>query len=690
MTSFHFNPNDADDENERDGVNERDRVNERDGVNELDDVKNFNAENGQMVEDSILEVLLSEAFGEPSRPSASRPPGPPDQTQVILQRWHQTRNEPSPLRVAKASSTSSKTNSSFNWMAAFAIVAGILIVAGLSWGVQNRMKVDGLANQASSPEPESLGPAESAESPASEKRDEPEADGFTPSRVIELAGPPTEPSDSPAVANQSGDRSANAAARAGVRPIEPIQLVSRSIDQHLKTYWQRADVNATALMSNERTAARLKDRFGIQIAPQSVGDPESVLVELQRPENLNALANRFVETMSGRPLAATNAEADAPWMGQLRRTWKQRSGMDRLIASWFKTNDAKQPDAERANDKSKKTPQLRWLFGSAQSHELLVSAAALTHNADLRCQRCHDMPARGNETNRQVAYWSFAATLLPSMQANESEDQRVFYDTVDGRRKLAEIRPELKPTAENLIGSPKLAGGLVDWVWRTIHGRPLVTNPYDLSGTTDEEMRGLHQELADDLVASDFDLLRTVALVMTESILGRDVPDAMTPEGILAADDTKWTDAVAAIDSFAASAPATKSTSSKQRMQLVAEAGIPKVQQLGGINAVLAQPLGREDIDGTDGSGGKRSRDNALKPAQTAALAGLPMRSTWVMPGWLDRLESVQSRENHLAHLAGRLELPETVEELADQMRVAGVDEALILQRIWWIIGRQG
>ncbi|TWT98852.1 hypothetical protein [Neorhodopirellula pilleata] len=693
------------------------------GEPELRGEHQLEGENHRSVDDAFWEVFLTEAFG---RTEATEEPkqrsGPPDQTQLILHRWHQTRDESTLLRPSRVPSisTKAKSNPFSNWIGGFATVAGLLIVAGLAWGVQNRMKVDALAKQegTSGKVPAGL-PATSVpqrvdstsipktERADSGRTDEPELDNSLPARVIELAGaPPSPPTDSdpstdnpkhglPMGAADHRSRLSDPQERTAMRPIEPIRLVSRSIDAHLKTYWQRVEVNATALISKEQTVARLKDRYGIQLSPDSVGDPEAILAELQGPDNLNALALRFVETISATAAVAPSVATDSPWMVQLRQTWKQRSGMDRLVASWFEPTKVEHAGTDQTNnnqaDQAAQQPEpLQWLFGTTQPHERLVKAASLTHNADLRCQRCHDMPALAKDLNRQTEYWAFAATMIPFISDNVSKDQRIFYDTVDGRRKLAEVRPELTPTAENLIGSSKLASGLVDWVWRAIHGRPLVTNPYDLSGTTDEEIRGLHQELADDLMASDFDLLRTISLVMTESILGRSVPEAMTPEGILASNDEKWTQAVAAIDSFAAAAPASRTTSVKQRMQLVAEVGTPKIHQLGGINAVLAQPLGSEDIEGADSVASKRNRDKVLGPAQTAAIAGLPMRSTWVMPGWLDRLENSQSRQEHLAHLAGKLELPASVGELADKMRAAGVDEDLILQRIWWIIGPQG
>ena len=651
------------------------------------------------VDDAMWEVLLGEALGEASREKASGamsdPPqrlAPPDQTQLILQRWHETQEESAPVRPAKASFASAKTkpSSSRNWMVGLAVVAGLLIVGGLAWGIQNRIKDNGLAKQKALPATTHVGPTE-APAPVVDRAvpgttSDTESDQNVPVRVIELAGPSSTPArELPMISSELRDRSSDPKEQEGARSIRPIRLVSRSIDQHLKTYWQRVDVDATALTSNEQTAARLKERLGIHVAPESIGEAEAMMAELKQPRNLDALANRFFETLSGRTPVPPDVVTETPWMAQLRQTWKQHSGMDRLIASWFE-----QSTADDSGEDSKQIEPIRWLFGTSQPHERLIKTASLTHNADLRCQRCHDMPLRGKDSNSQAEYWRFAATMLPSLGFKSTKDQRLFYDTADGRRKMAETGRELQLLPENLIGSSRLAGGLVDWVWRTIHGRPLVTNPYDLSGTTDEEMRGLHQELADDLVASNFDLLRTISLVMTETILGRSVPAAMTSEGILAANDAKWTDAVAAIDSFAASAPATKLTSEKQRMQLVAEVGTPKIQQLGGINGVLAQPLGLEDIEESDNTSGKRSRDKFLGSAQTAAMVGLPMRATWVMPGWLDRLESVQSRENHLAHLAGRLELPEAVEELAEKMRAAGVDEALILQRIWWIIGPRG
>lgn len=639
--------------------------------------------NDAMFDALLTEVLLAEALftDEPGQPGQRQ--APPDQTRIILQKWHE-----SPTGVPKMRSTpkptssqGSNSSSSTKWIFAAVVAAGLMVAGGIVWGLQSRIKLNQLAqnnathnNATQSSEPERITAAPPAVQRPNESggtRDAPSEEP-SPRRVIELAGPSQGQSalatmDARGPAKNQSERNASDPPR----PIQPIQLIAHSMDRHLERYWKRMDVEATSMLSSEQTAARIEERFGIQIQPDSIGDPDAILEDLQRDENLEKLANQFFETLSRRSPSARDSSKraqESTWVTQLRQTWEQRSGMDRLITSWLDS-----PDLARE------------IVGSDEPHELLTSVAALTHNVDLRCQRCHDMPALRRSPSSQDEYWRFAATILPVLNPNIKQGQRFFYDTPDGRRKLAEARPELKPTEDNLIGSRPLAGGLVDWVWRMIHGRPLVTSAYDLAGTADEEMQKLHQDLTDDLVASDFDLLRTISLVMNDSILGRSVPDAMTPEGILAASDESWSRAVAAIDSFAAANPKVNPTSTGDRLRLVAEVGLPRLDQLGGVNAILAQPLGNSESESS-----RPGKDSENRMVSAAAFAGLPMRSTWVMPAWMDRLEDFGSRSQHIAHLAGKIELPRPVASLAERMRKAGVDESLILQRIWWIIQPHG
>ncbi|MFG0255003.1 MAG: hypothetical protein ACF787_07885, partial [Rhodopirellula sp. JB053] len=416
--------------------------------------------------------------------------------------------------------------------------------------------------------------------------------------------------------------------------------------------------------------------------------------ELARPENINALAPQVLAAIASRPSDTLNSPSDQLMAKQVSQTLRSGSGFDRLIASWFTERESvggKRRDAKNtpANRNSTPSASFHELLRPLGEHETLVTTAAVTLDADVRCQRCHDLPTLSNEdrTITQHDYWQLAATLSPWIPIRPNSDAGRFYDLPDGRRRLAEADQDAEWPGQ-LIGSRSLAEGLVGVTWKMVHGRPLASSPYDLSGGVgDSDLRVLRDELADDLLASDFNLLRTISLLMTDSIVSRSTPEAMTASGVLTATDDQWIDAVAAIESFAAAPPETLPTSQGRRMRLVQESDLPQLG-LGTGKSVLAQPLGRDESDSDEKP---RQRPGSTTPRTSpAVLAGLPMRPTVVMPAWINELPDFESRLDHIAHLAGLRRSPESAQKLAGQMRDAGVEEALILQRIWWIIRPQG
>lgn len=642
--------------------------------------------------DLMLDLILAEALGDSSDRSA-----PPDQTRIILDRFHTAKVAPASTKPANPKSSSSTTQKPNQWGWLLAVSVAILIMGSIAWQFRSQVNVAKLPKPSEAANDDNLGlsgvPAATAGvvKPSQVESESPldselKSDSPKTRRVIELAGPAGQGMGTSEL-NGLDDSATGDKTHAKPGPTLPrsIRLVSKTMEDHLDRYWKRIGVKPTPLMSSAEAAERLRLRFELNVSADEFSDPDRLASALARADNRTVIASRLLKTWFSR-FQSSKDPMVASVVDQLEQTLKQRSGTDRLVASWFGSS------SRRADSDSKPGNVIGRMSGSSESHQTLVRAVSLTHNRDLRCGRCHDTPSMGSAVAAQDEYWQFAASILPVLQPTNQPDRKIFYDTADGRRRLASPNEKLEPTPENLVGSASLASGLVDWVWRAVHDRPLVSSPYDLSGAANSEMQRLHQELSEDLLASNFDLLRTIALVMSHSILGREVPEAMTPQGLLVAHDADWIEAVVAIDSFAASAPVSRTSTPRERVRLVAKMDLPSLDKKVGRGAILAQPIGSENT-----SPQSRMKNRPLLDKQSAsgdvseaALAGFPMRSTIMMPAWLEQLPTFESRRQHIAHLAGHLELEPAVAKLANQMSDAQIDETLILERIWWVIRPTG
>lgn len=661
-------------------------------------------------DDAILDVLLTEAFGGPDDRVK-----PPDQTQIILDRYHASSSARLPIRLRDSSSSrsSGRSQQRSNWWWIGSLIAGVVLIAGsLATAMPDRLGLalrprpaqllpdrpptdaEPIATAGSTSKTDHAIGNENQPNPRVEGSSDPASTGQLKRRVLELAEDPvSEPTDPsqlpPKPSTKDSATTKNSLAAADVRANQParsIQLVSQAMQSHLDRYWQRSDIRPTAMMSESETADRIFDRFGVRIASQDVRNPAAILETLRSPENSRTIALRLMATLSSRPVTSLGNDIDQAMVGQLAdtltrktnqsATTNQSSRVDRLVASWLMP-------FEQETEHKFPTP-MGHLLRDVPPHQKLVTTVSLTFQNDMRCLRCHNMPPSGSADEDQVEYWRFAASTLPLLDPMTKSDQQMFYDTSDGRRKLAIPDPNWTPTQDHLIGTDSLAGGLVDWVWRSIHDRPLVATAYDLSGAANSEMTKLRADLTEDLIANDFDLMRTVALVMTDSILGRQVPDAMTDAGLLVADDQKWIDAIVAVDSFAASAPLSTPTSQAVRTRLVAEVALPNLNLFAPGESILAQPLGLSESGSIPSP--SANRPNVSDEITQAKKAGLPVRQTIVMPAWIERLPTFESRAEHIAYLSGKLEVSEAASKLVDQMKAIQVEEGLILQRLWWIL----
>ncbi|EMI46689.1 hypothetical protein [Rhodopirellula sp. SWK7] len=669
-------------------------------------------------DDAMLDVLLSEVVGGQS---------PPDQSRIIIQRLDDTLVRSGSANPSGTQKTlRPKKTSTSTWPVVVAAVAIVVLAIGTAVGIRFRNGIN-VAQKPTLPVPgeksvatASIPDSAPGNSPSDAPEQSPKSDtpsGNLPSRSIELAD---SSSDSNSFNTESIGLFERAQKNQGEQTDSPpptpreMTLVSNVMSDRLERYWDRVGVQPTGVMPADAVSERLQTRFGIRVPRQAIGNSERMLAALSQSHNIDALSVRVLSAIASRPPESMTSPSDQLMATQVNETLRSGSGFDQLCASWFTKRD---PSARRqprgggkpigpqtnGNDQRAPTASFNELLRPLDEHETLVTTAAVTLNADVRCQRCHDLPQSGGSESRTLGqhdYWQLAATIAPWIPIRPNAPAGRFYDMPDGRQRLAQVDPDAD-WPDQLLGSRSLAEGLVGAMWKMVHGRPLASSPYDLSGSAaDSDLQRIRDELADDLLASDFNLLRTIALMMSDSIVARSTPPAMTPAGVLTASDADWTGAVAAVESFAASPPALMPTSLSHRMRLVQQSSLPQISGGGSGGSVLAQPLGIEDSESVNGGNDRRrgtndpdrSQPNKGEPAKPsqAVLAGLPMRPTVVMPAWIGELPDFESRLQHISYLAGLGNTPEAATKLAAQMQDARVEEALILQRIWWIIRPQG
>lgn len=647
------------------------------------------------VADAVLDALLTEVLTGQS---------PPDQSEIILRRLQQpivcvaatVRKSRSPsTRRRKAGGTLPFAT----WKLAVCIAAALLLCVGIAVGMRDRSESTMASNTGSS---EGLDVAKGSNGSVLSEQStvalssDPSVDSA--SQQGRLTAPPIALTDTSADSDLPGSDPSKILNEPDTLPLialipppkpiaRPLTLVSTSLADSLNHYWTRVGVKPTKQLPPEEIAKRLGERFHVQVNPEATGDSQAMLSLLMQPKNSELLAGPVLAAISSRPEVSLTRPVDQQMIAEVAKRLRDGRGFDRLVSSWFvETTNAPEDDS---NQDSPAVMSLSSLLGPLSQHEAVVSTGSLILGNDMRCVRCHDLPASGgNAAGSQHEYWQFAADLSPWLEQKPNGPAGWFYDTLDGRRRLAETAVTFE-LPRQLVGSRSLASGLVGAMWKMVHGRPLTSTPYDLSGSADDsDLQQLRNDLADDLIASDFNLLRTIALIMTDPVVGRSTPDAMTASGLLTASADEWVRAVTAVESFAAAPPASLPSSRTDRMNLVLNE-LPSTASMESGSKLLAQPLISNDLGLNELQGPQKFLPAEMPKPSPATVAGMPVRATIVMPAWMDKLPDFDSRLEHIANLAGLSDVPEEVQVLASQMRGAGLDDALILQRIWWIIRPQ-
>ncbi len=465
-----------------------------------------------------------------------------------------------------------------------------------------------------------------------------------------------------------------------------VTLVSAGVKSDLQNYWGAIGIKPADEASGQETSRRLAAILGVGLSPETIGDPEAIQSQLNRPKNARAIAQRWLEQITQGGLARLEKEPQQQLIAEVAESFRSRKSLDRSLASWI------------SGESSNMSP-----FYTAVSvggrHQMTRRLASLTMNVDLRCVQCHDALIEGS--GRQEDYWSFAAFLRQGLNRENgtwtiaSETPRaepLFYSLPDGRQKVAEpsiasrwmSREEpitsIGEWSSELIGSPELARGVVNSLWTLVYGQPLRGRVVDtITAPHNESLDRLEDRLANDLVQSRFDVGRTLALIIASPATNRAVPSALLPENALVS-GSEIQAAMQSVNAFAAALPPRNRLPLQRRIDLAMQRIGAKIDGVTE-NSILAQGTGE-------------ASQGAEKPIKNRPVAGadFPWQASTLPVQWLSAIKDEQSQVQHLGYLAGMSDVPESVVEAAKAIRAADVGgdtsdgDKLSLQRVWWLV----
>ena len=469
--------------------------------------------------------------------------------------------------------------------------------------------------------------------------------------------------------------------------LEAVELVSEKVDEELRDYWDAVGIETSADASRQDVASRLRAVLGTEISPEAIFDAERLQTDLSRPQVARSVARRWLMQITGGGIQRIKPEARDGLINEVTTNFQSKRKFDKTLSAWIdgtSKNSLAFYSAVSAGPKH--------LGGhDAMTHRV----AALTMNVDLRCTRCHDSLIKGNGT--QQDYWSFAAFLRRGVKRtaegglevdpSSKAVQPLFYDLPDGRQRVAEPAvaqqwmksPADQPIekvsqwARQMVGSPELARGVVNSLWQLVHGQPLQGRIVDpISAPHNEALDRLEEKLTQDLLDSQFDVARTLALIIAAPATRRAVPKPLQPENAWVSSDVEYRKAMNAVDAFAASLPSGVNQSLNQRVD-------ESLRAIGAKIDLNGRPFVAQVGAASDGETDKGMPASTLSSDFPARANSLPVQ-------WLKLIEDEQSRIDHLGYLAGMSDLPPNISGAVDAMHAAKLDSNLLLHRVWWMI----
>ena len=625
------------------------------------------------IEEHALDTLLVEALGRVK---------PPDLTAPILDRLsnREYREEVAPIVDASVCPKPMLSSPAQSHSVAWTFVVTVAIAASIGLVVWLRAEPDVeqdrmiAANEPTAPDSPDV-----ALRPEVMTKPIPDAVPTLPSRGTPLVIDSTNemPSD-----QRPGDSSSEPSVTG---PVAAVALVSQRFDSELVSYWNAIGIEPAPEADSANVIARLASILGVELPAEAVSDPEKLQAEFARDTVARQIALRWLQLLTERGVQRLDQESRDELIGDLADCFEANQPFDQTVANWI----------------SGQSPVSSSFYGAiayAGQDAMARRLAALTMNVDLRCIRCHDSTIEGS--GRQQDYWGFAALLSRGVlrdsegrvtidpQPNNSKP--LFYELPDGRQRLAEpfvssqwIDSLTSPPAESvtawaaqLVGSEAVARGAVNSLWQLVHGQPLrgrvvdpITAPYN------DSLDRIEEHLVQDLIRSQFDVARTLSLIVASPATRRSVPPPLLPENALVVSESDKRRAIVAVNAFAASLPRSAELPLRQRLDQAMRAIGGKLDQNG--RPLLAQ---------IGGPGDERSGGNADASSKPLAV-DFPVGDESLPVHWLTLIEDEQSQIDHLGYLAGMQQLPEPVRATVKAMQQdERVSKQLMLNRVWWLV----
>ena len=477
---------------------------------------------------------------------------------------------------------------------------------------------------------------------------------------------------------------------------EPIALVSTRVDEDLREYWRAIGVEPTTDAEPGQILSRLSEALGILFTSDQLSDVVALQAAVSDSANAPKFAAKWLASVTEGGISLISSPESDALASQLAECLSAGGGFDQLLSRWISGDGESTIAFYRAMGWQPETHD-------QNRHRVLVQRlAALTMNVDLRCLQCHDSYIQG--MGEQQDYWTFAASIdqhlsaglqqsassTPSLagKAEAADQAGLFYELADGRQKSAQPLLPIRWTdrqraittipdwTKTFLGSDKLARGVVNSLWSLIHGQPLVGHVVDpVSAPHHESLMVLENQLVDDLLRSNFDITRTLALVIAAPATRRSVAPSLLAENYLVATETQRNLAWNGTAAFAAARPLRKSSGMQTRINEVGRA----------IGAKLTKD-DEQIVAQFESSSAKYYKPITAFESARLNISDLPIRETTPPVQWLNLIDDDESQIDHLAFLAGFSDAPGPIHRLAAEMRKADIDKALLLHRVWWIL----
>ncbi|NND96356.1 MAG: hypothetical protein HKN47_03385 [Pirellulaceae bacterium] len=682
-------------------------------------------------EEQALDALLAEAHGRSVAPDLSR---------EILAQLGRSASQPAPvdgepisppvrttagdsgIRIAAAKQTQRKRSSHRPWIAAIAILAASVMLSIWLRGVESTENPDdssllaeGSGANAAVVDPQSAGRVSATDrslSPsqggstnalaensnrATQRPDDQRATDQRPDGMDRDSSPSPRPM-SPRVPLQgtpmiaSSDSTDGDASDSLERPTAPsaagsIQFVSQQIDRDWQAYWAAMGIEPTQAMTLDQTAGRVSQALGVNVSSESVADAKRLRDELVDVNVSRQIARRWLDQITGGGTQRLAQDSHDALIGDLATGIQSGGGFDRQFVRLLV-------------GESDQTSAFYRAFANGGHDAMVRSLASVTMNVDLRCTKCHDSKIQGGD--RQDSYWSFSTFLQRSLRRSRDGDWSViaiddanqrpaFYELPDGRQRFVEPGvdsrwipstdkqsvADVRQWSDRLIGSPELARGVVNSIWQMVHGRPLRSQAMDaITAPHHERLDDIETKLTNDLLASQFDVSRTLALVVAAPVSRRSVPSALLPANQLTASDDEILQAMNTVDAFAAALPSNSRLPMSSRLQIAMNSIGGKLGDLTDGDQLLANIA--------DLGGG--SQLPVQRKTNLPASVGYPFKASQLPVQWLASIKDYDQQVEHLGHLAGVSKLPASVKEVSIALRDRGDDDLLALHRVWWLL----